>query len=369
MGPSTSRSVALLFVGALGAQEPAGTAPLRPVPGSHEQVVLAGGEPIRLAEFGLGDGGIRLFATDALRWQPDGCVTGGGVQITCRAAGVKLTFPSGRELLVAPDGFVHLRSEEKAGPFAGGIELHLGDGARVRILLVPGARDHHRLRDVLVLQGERALQPWRRGEPANEIPRVAPWAGVRIACCGDGGDLYRAIALGPLIVLDRVLVAADRAEQAPAERLVVSTAPLLQSLLVMQRQHRVPDAAVRRAIATVAAVADRGDVIFPAGASLQRAERRQLRWLLRAGFELQLDLVGPLGPRLQLFAGEARHSLVEWTLRADGAAFLTNPHDDQIGAHWHGNGTRLPRLAPDLQAKDELFERGLALKVIERLER
>ena len=74
-----------------------------------------------------------------------------------------------------------------------------------------------------------------------------------------------------------------------------------------------------------------------------------------------------LGARLQLFFGRNPLPMVEWTLRPDGAAFLTNPREDQAGKRWHGNGTRLSPVAVELQAREELFERGHALRVIERL--
>ncbi|WP_296413633.1 DNA polymerase IV [Zoogloea sp.] len=58
-------------------------------------------------------------------------------------------------------------------------------------------------------------------------------------------------------------------------------------------------------------IKDRGDQIFPSGASLPRAEQDKLRWLLRGGFELQLDLDGAMAPRLQLFAGETVAPMIE----------------------------------------------------------
>jgi hypothetical protein len=329
-------------------------------------VVLADGDRgARVAEFGLGDGGVGSRRDRELAWADDGVTTAGGVQIRCRSEGVRLQFPSGRELLVAPDGHLHLRQGEVGGPFPGGLELRLADDTVVRIVLVPSNRE--RLRDVVVFDQRHALQPWRRGQPALELPRPGGWPGVHVACCGDGGELYRVIALGPLVVLDRLLVPAERGTAAPTERLVVLTAPLRQSLAHLPRQHREPDAPVRRAVAAVAAVAQRSEAIFPEGAALQRAERDRLRWLLRGGFELQLDLEGTMAPRLQLFAGASPVPMVEWTLRADAALFLTNPREDQLGKRWHGNGTRLPRVANDLQAREELFERGHALRVIERL--
>lgn len=333
------------------------------------EVVLADDEdPVPLRAFGLGNGGLDESAPDRFRWSDDGCTTPGGIRIECQAVGVKLTFPSGRELLFAADGVLHLRSGEMAGPFPAGAELRLGDGCRVRVVLSAAQRD--RLREVTVVDGDRVAQPWRRGRPARELEDLRPWGGVRLCCCGDGGDVYRAIALGPLLVLDRLLVAKDREEKAPRERLVVLTAPLLASMRTIPRQHTSPEAKLRRAVGVVAATADRGSTIFPAGASLRRAEAHELRWVLRDGYELELALEGPRAPRLALFAGRARKPIVEWTLEGGPAAFLQNPFDDQPGAsRWHGNGTRLAPIAADLQARAELFERVLALQVIGRLDK
>ena len=343
-------------------QAPAG----KPLPLLHAEVCLAPSpDPVPLAEFGLGAGGVEPSKAGQLRWQNGDCVTAGGVRIECRSAGVKLTFPSGRELLFAPDGNLHLRSRECAGPFEFGLELRLGDGTCVRITLTQHERE--RLRDVFVVHGERVLQPWRRGEASTRAERPGSWAGLRFFCCGDGGDVYRAVAIGPLLVLDRVLVPETRVKTTPGERLVLATAPILESLDVMRRQHKEPDAAVRKAITAVGAVADRGSDIFPAGAVLQRSEKDRLRWLLGCGFELQLDLDGPRSPRLALFVGENGLPMVEWILSGDPAAFLTNPRDDQIGKRWHGNGTRMSPVLVDLQPREELFERGYALRVIERL--
>jgi len=369
MGRSMSWGLAPFVSCALLAQGPvprdaSHKTPATPLP----EVVLASCSPqLRLGEFGLGDGGLGTAEPGTTRWRGDDCVTAGGIAIACRSVGVKLTFPSGRELLVAPDGFLHLRSGERAGPFPLGLELWLADGQTVRIGLAPGSNE--RLRDVVVGDRDQRLQPWRRGEPAAEFARDGAWAGVRLFCLGDGGDVYRGVALGPLLVLDRVLIADERAATTPEQRLVLLTTPLAQSLRTMQRQHREPDAAVRQAMKGIAELALHADRLFPSGAELARAEHDRPRWLLRGGFELELDLQGPLAPRLGLFAGRDRDPVVEWTLRAEAAAFLGNPREDQADKRWHGNGTRLPRVVPELQAKEELFERALALRVIARLTR
>lgn len=366
MTGSSPRALFVLTVllrAAFGQQQDEPLAELRP---ALPEVVLSGasGEP-GVADYGLGDGGVER-ARRALRFDAeDGCVTPGGVRVACRSVGVRLTFPSGRQLLVAPDGALHLRTGEVAGPFRAGVELQLADGARVRVALAQGRRS--RLRDVWVVHGRRALHPWRRGAAAKHVDRARPWSGVRLACCGDGGELYRPLGLGAMLVLERVLVPAARAARTPTERLVVLTDALQASLERMPRQHRETQQNVRRAVAAVEAVAERGAVIFRDGAALHRAQRDRPRWLLGGGFELELELDGPLAPRLQLFAGRSPLPMVEWTLNAAGAAYLTNPNPDQLGKRWHGNGTRMPRVAPSLQVREHLEERPRALGLLRRL--
>ncbi|MBL8752343.1 MAG: hypothetical protein JNK15_03500 [Planctomycetes bacterium] len=343
-------------------------APLRPLPVQHPEVVLASSDgPLDPREWGLGDGGVHPTERTELRFTDDGCITPGGITVACRSVGVKIVFPSGRELLLAPDGGLHLRSGEACGPFASGLELWLGDGSRVRITLAQARTD--RVREVVVVHGDRALQPWRKGEAATEVARTTVWSGQRLACLGDGGDLYRPIALGPMVTLERELVAAERADKNPERRLVLLRDALVASLATMQRQHRDVSADVRHAVTAVAALADRGDVVFPAGASLARAERDELRWLLRGGFELEIELDGLLAPRLGLYAGQASVPMIEWTLRGDSAAFLANPRDDQPEKRWHGNGTRLPKVAVELQAREHLHERAAALRVLQQFVR
>lgn len=362
-------AIGVMLAASLAAQESAqskrgGAAP--PEPRQRSEIVLVDGDAPPAAAFGLGNGGIDdRHERGQLQFTDDGCLTPGGVRIECQAAGVKLTFASGCELLFAPDGFLHLRGGESAGPFAGGAELRLGDGALVRVVLNQSQRS--RVRDVVVVADGEALQPWRRGWPAFETARITPWPGVRFVCVGDGGDVYRAIALGPLVTLDRVLVAAAREKAAPREHLALLTDPLLASLVRMPRQHTTSDAAVRGAVSAVSAVASNSDELFITGASLQRVERERLRWALRGGYELELQIEGST-PRLGLYAGMAPRPMVEWNLGISPAAFLGNPYDDQPGSkRWYGNGTRLAPVALDLQAREALYERALAAGVLLRM--
>jgi len=354
----------LLLAGAVCAQK---LVPAKLTKTLPEIVLSDASKAIAIREFGLGDGGVKK-RTGALRFDREGeCVTPGGVRVACRSVGVKLTFPSGRELLLAPDGGLHLRSGEAAGAFKAGLELLLGDGCQVRISLAQSRAD--RVRDVWVCDGKRVLQPWRRGKAAKANGRQKRWAGLRLACCGDGGELYRPMAIGPLLILERTLVPKTRLDDTPRERLVLLTDPLRKSLARMPRQHRETDKPVRRAVAAVAAVADRGDQIFPGGAALRRAEHDRLRWLLGGGFELQLDLDRSPQPTLQLFAGRSPMPMVEWIMSTTAAAYMTNPRTDQIGKRWHGNGTRLAPVVPELQVRDHLSELPHAMKVLRRFKR
>jgi hypothetical protein len=356
-----ARSALVALVCTMAAAQQPPTLPVHP-----EVVLVAAAEPLPGAAFGLGDGGIaKTF--DELAWRDTDCVTPGGVVVACRSAGVKLTFPSGRELLLAPDGFLHLRSGERAGPFAAGVELRLGDDSLVRIVLNPSQAE--RLRDVVVIAGHSILQPWRKGARCREAGRATDWPGQHLYCAGDGGDVFTAVALGPLVVLDRVLVATDRAAATPRERLALVVEPLQESLQRMPRMHQTRDADVRGAVAVVAAVAERRTTTFHAGALLPRLERERMRWGLPDGNELELSL-DHAEPRLFLFARQATVPLLEWRFGNSPVAFLTNPKPQQADtSSVHGNGARLLRVADDLQASSERFERAAAVQVLERLRR
>src|SRR5262245_12942014 len=113
----------------------------------------------------LGDGGV--LAADAQQNDLSGergeCTTPGGVRVQCRSEGVKLTFASGRELLWAPDGFLHLRDGGVAGPFAGGVELRLQDGSCVRIDRGSSRRQALLAVDVALASGRAVRLWWQTG--------------------------------------------------------------------------------------------------------------------------------------------------------------------------------------------------------------
>ncbi|MFM1871798.1 MAG: hypothetical protein RL398_1220 [Planctomycetota bacterium] len=335
-------------------------------PAVTPEVVLVGApDPLPASAFGLGDGGFASNERGELAWHERACITPGGATIECLAVGVKLTMPGGRELLVAPDGWLHLRGGEKAGPFAGGMELRLGDGTSVRITLNPSQQD--RLRDVVVIADDEALQPWRRGSAARERARIATWPGIRMICAGDGGHIYRAIALGPLVTLDRVLVPDAAAETAPTERIALLIEPLQRSLQRMPRQHRTTEAAVRGAVGAIEAIAARREEVWIDGLGLPRIDEATMRWLLPDRSELLLSLRDS-EPRLYLYETGMHRPLVEWRLGISPAAFLSNPHELQPdSSSVHGNGSRLEWFATDLQAKSELLERAQAIAVLHRL--
>src|SRR5262249_57265314 len=92
---------------------------------SAELIGVAGPSGLLGPEGGLGGGGVaaRPPATAAPRREPGTAVSPGGVAIDCRREGVRLTFPGGADLLFAPDGFLHLRRREHAGPVGRGGEL------------------------------------------------------------------------------------------------------------------------------------------------------------------------------------------------------------------------------------------------------
>lgn len=330
-------------------------------------VLVADADPVPLVALGLGPGGVECPPAGAvLEPTDDGCWTPGRVRVQCATAGVKLTFATGRELLFAPDGLLHLREGPFAGPFGDGVELHLGDGARVAI--IRGEAQRQPLSSVTVQHGERALRLWHRGSVDIRSVRPRSFDGPRLWCCGDGGALYRGIGLGPVLVLQRELACAAAATELPAVRVAVLTDPLLQTLMALQRAHRQPDPKQRPGMEPVAAVARRSAQVFDAKASPPRVGHRELRWALGSGYELTLVPDGEAPLRLGLHIGDEARPFVEWSLGPAAAVWLLQP-DGGIGSgsRRFGNGLPVPLVAREWQARIERNEVALARAALVRL--
>src|SRR5712671_3362327 len=218
--------VPLLLCGCLSLQGPPQAAIDPPA-----EFVLAATTELRVEALLLGDGGLAGATPAVLQCAAGSCRTPGGIVVEVKTAGVKLTFPSGRELLYTPSGWLHLRGGEAAGPYLAGLELLLADGARLRIDRTGSRREP--LQEVLVTADGRSDRLWLQNRPVLETARPRSWSGQRLLCCGHGDAVYHGIALGPLLVFERVLVAAADAAVLPAARMALLVPPIVQSLQAM----------------------------------------------------------------------------------------------------------------------------------------
>ncbi len=310
--------------------------------------------------FRLGDGGIGAIDPDgaALPGERGECTTPGGVHVQCRKEGVKLTFASGRELLWAPDGFLHLRDGTVAGPFESGVELRLLDGCSVRI--DRGASRRTPITEVVVAtEAGVAVRLWRRAEAVRE-PGGTAWSGERLFCLGDGGALYRALALGPVITLERVLVPTG-ALGVPLRRVALDTGAIARSLqLLRESRARIADPT---AVAEIGLVLDNHAAVWPAaGAPPARIGSSPLLYLLPAGYELRFQVQGG-DVRLQM-ARHQQRPFVEWQLGYGAAVRCV-----EAAMQPTGNFVAMPPMAPGLRPRLERHELGQAIAVLSALQR
>jgi hypothetical protein len=321
----------------------------------------------------LGDGGVRAIqapvaeatsrggarAVEAsLRSDIGTCTTPGGVVVQCRREGVKVAFASGRELLYAPDGHMHLRDGSVAGPFLNGVELRLADGSSVAIDRSGSRRSP--IECVEVRHGEDATCVYRRGNPTREAARGVFRLPI-VFCLGDGGSLYRAIALGPLVTMERALVPQEQRELMPERRLCVFAGPLadsMEQLCASRAQQRHPETVQElRLILSELASVFRSDAPMP-----PRTGSDPLQFLLHAGYDLRFVQQKGL-VRMQL-ARNQREPFVEWRLGYGTAICGVSATTEE------GSGAEVvtPPM-PDLQAQLQYHEIDAAMNVVSSLRR
>lgn len=308
MSDGMGTSLALVVVLAVLQQEPQ--------PRPAELLIALPGATLTEAA-GLGDGGMapapaRGDKSGSGRL-PDGTFrTRGGVVVEAREEGVKLTFASGREMLFMRDGYLHLRGGEHAGPFGAGIEFTFANGEKLRIVRSGSGRAP--LEEVLLVDGEHAVRTWGRAGEVHELVVPQGWAGPRVLCAGHGDAVYRAVAVGPLLVLDAALLPAVDGEGLPRQRIVLAGDALAASLAALpgsvpRRRHDEEE------MKGVVALAEASSRIFaPARRPPLRVEDGALRWSMHNGFELSLEVTDHGPSRLVLHRGAAPDGLVEWQL-------------------------------------------------------
>jgi hypothetical protein len=289
-------------------------------------VLREGSMPLRA--LGLGEGGIGEpvappgHAGDAVAGQD---VTPGGVLVRAQREGVKLDFPSGAELLLAPDGGVHLREGARTMPSLHVVELWLADGTRVRAVRSPGRGMP--LREVDVIRGDAAVSLWRGHLPLRQTTAPSPPSGTCYLALGRGDALYEGVALGPLIVLRRALCPQARQRESPASWLVVAGDVLGASLRLLP--DHVPPQPVQfpQAPEAAANLAQGAPMLFPSGVIERPAGAiGALVFALAGDFRLMVEerRDGPIW--LGLYRGDADVPVVEWCIEHRTTLHLVRPN-------------------------------------------
>ena len=319
-------------------------------------LVLAGPEAPGVSGFGLGDGGVRRSGGATIAVAGYGrCSTPGGVAVECRREGVKLTFPSGRELLCAPDGFLHLRDGSLTGPFAGGFELRLGDGSTVRFDLSGSRRAP--IAEVVVEASGTAVRLWRRRTARRDPVRPTGWIGERLLCLGAGETLYRALALGPVVTLERVLAPKSDIDALPQQRLALQVQPLLQSMrsLMNERTRDQSD----ELLELRQFVARGPGILRQQGPDPARLGTDPLVFLLRGDYEIEfVSTRSSLRMRLRR---PRRPPFVEWQLGYGTSACCVE------ASRRTGRAIAVAAMVPELAVREQRNELGQALAVFKAL--
>jgi hypothetical protein len=315
---------------------------------------------------GPGSGGVAAPPySNRLVAREGSCTTPGGVRVRVQSQGVLLEFPNHRELLFAPDGYLHVRSGEHAGPFPAGAELWLADGAQVRIDRSGSRRNE--LQEVVVSAGGAQWRIWLRNHPVLEEARDSFWGGARLLCCGDGDAVYRAVGLGPLTTLERVLCPRTAERDLPEQRLLLVVEPVLQSLQALPGRVGKVDPTVAAAVDAVVDLNRNASAVFAVtGTPPRRVEHKEVRYAIGAGYELGFSTKGS-GLRMDLRHGEDE-PVVEWSLGYISELHLLHPEHlgGKTSRYW-GRAIPMPQADPSLRARQQLYELSSAENVLKAL--
>lgn len=283
-----------------------------------------------LAELGLGDGGLGDPVVSPRQLGPGHHVTPGGVLVRAQREGVKLDFPSGVELMMMPDGVVHLRDGTSSARSLHTLEIWLADGSRVRAARSSGGRSA--FRQVEVIEGSKSMLLWRRDLQLRLPATPQRPNGTCYLALGRGEVLYEAAAIGPLIILHRALCPRREAGAFPSSWLAIAGDVLAASL------RRLPDHIPPQSIEfpqaprAAANLAQSAAALFPPG----RLERPRgavgaLVFPLVSDFRLTVEEQrdGPIW--VGLYRGGAEIPVVEWRVQHRTTLHLLRPEGGRNG--------------------------------------
>jgi hypothetical protein len=304
-----------------------------------------------VAALELGDGGIAAAPSPSDEDQRGRITTPGGVIVRAQREGVKLDFPSGAELLIAPDGAVHLRSGEHTATALHAVELWLADGARVRA--VRGPQRGAPFREVCVVDGEHGTAIWQEAFAVRYPVRAPRPTGDCFFVLGAGDVLYRGTVLGPLLGLERVLCPARKSTAAPAAFIAVVGDVLTASLERLPARMPAVSIEFPEAPQVAANLAQGAPLLFPAGRLARPAGvAGELVFPLAHGFRLVVEERPGADLWLCLCGAGTDIPVVEWEIGARTTMHLVRPDGGASGGpRWFLRGidvTDATRAAPPL---------------------
>ena len=208
--------------------------------------------PVDLTALALGNGGVAIPGLPGVRRAPGlgrssanlrgEHVTIGGVRVRALAAGVKLDFPNGAELLVSPTCRIHLRSGEQSLPYFAGVQLVLADGSVVSARRGSRRGRKESLASVDVETNGRVHRIWSAGRRVVNASHTGPFRGGTVLVLGDGRCVFQADLHGPVLALERVVCPKALGAKYPKRRVVILADVLAVSLKLL------PDHAPRRSV-------------------------------------------------------------------------------------------------------------------------
>jgi len=267
---------------------------------------------LQLGALALGDGGMSKGRGEFKLLGRGRARTPGGVIVDARTEGVKLTFANNHALLITPAGRVHLRGDEMTMVHFKGLRLLLADGSTVTMRRSPSGRQP--LTSVEIEVAGRTHRIWNRYARTLNASHVGGFSGPALLVVGDGRVLYRAVPMGPIVVLERSLCPKPLRSEYAKLRLVVVADVLAASLRRLPKhapRRSVQFPQVREAAETLAAWSDR---IFPARAIPRPAGAIGALWFeLPGGFRLNV-VAGEHAVVIGLYRETSATPAVEWVI-------------------------------------------------------
>ncbi|MBK8976239.1 MAG: hypothetical protein IPM29_09945 [Planctomycetes bacterium] len=330
-------------------------APGDPPPALSVATGVVDGGRIRLAALGLGDGGMQPVPGAAAAAAADGHRTPGGALLRVRqAVGLRIDLPSGAGVVVDDRGRLHLRDGSVTLPVRSGVRLWLTDGSCVELIPDPVAGQPPQRVAVFDAVDRPAVVLWRTRRGARLGPRDLRLA-RDLVVLGDGSAVFRAVTLGPVLVLDRELCPRALEAETPRCAVVVLGDLLAASLLRLPAHAKLEAASDPMLVQRATALAQVATRILPHDRCFARPTIDGAEPLVAvgAGFRLRLTDVAGRAPMLDLLAPDRDTPVLQWSVGHETILHLVDQTADGR-ARYAMQGLRLGALTDRLLP----FEQG-----------